>query len=276
MSKQKVKKARSPLRYPGGKAKALKRILPHVPDNIRCIAEPFAGGASVTIALLQSENHDIQDAWINDLNRDLSLFWWAVRLFPTTLIREVRHIQATEKDGRALYNRLKSLPENSSPIDIAVRFFVMNRITFSGVMDSGGYSNASFNKRFTVSSIDRLEAVAPIIRRAHVSGEDYTEFLPKIAEGDDSFAFIDPPYVSTEKSRLYGKSGSLHTGFDHETLANMLREANYKWLLTYDDNERVRDMFSFANIVEWEHQYGMNNYKQKNAAKGQELIIKNY
>jgi DNA adenine methylase len=47
-------------------------------------------------------------------------------------------------------------------------------------------------------------------------------------------------------------------------------------LITYDDSPEVRKLFSFAHIVEWELQYGMNNFTQGSAAKGKELFIKNY
>jgi DNA adenine methylase len=47
-------------------------------------------------------------------------------------------------------------------------------------------------------------------------------------------------------------------------------------LITYDDSPEIRMNFSFANIYEWELQYGMNNYKQGKAEKGSELFITNY
>jgi DNA adenine methylase len=75
---------------------------------------------------------------------------------------------------------------------------------------------------------------------------------------------------------LYGKRGEIHTAFDHERFADEMKSCTHRWLITYDDSEAVRDLFSFADIVEWELQYGMNNYKQKTAAKGKELFIKNY
>lgn len=34
--------------------------------------------------------------------------------------------------------------------------------------------------------------------------------------------------------------------------------------------------FRFANILEWQLQYGMNNYGRSYALKGNELFIKNY
>ena len=57
-----------------------------------------------------------------------------------------------------------------------------------------------------------------------------------------------------------------------------MKECPHQWLITYDDCEAVRENFSFSNtfIYEWELQYGMNNYKQKQAKKGNELFITNY
>lgn len=104
--------------------------------------------------------------------------------------------------------------------------------------------------------------------------EDYELLLT--APGDDVFIFLDPPYLSKTHSRLYGKRGELHTGFDHQRFAASLKSCPHRWLVTYDDCEEIRDLFSFAEIIEWELQYGMNNYKQDSATKGKELFIKNY
>ena len=78
------------------------------------------------------------------------------------------------------------------------------------------------------------------------------------------------------KSRLYGKNGDLHIGFDHKKFAEDMKACPHKWMITYDDCEEIRNNFSFAHLYEWEFQYGMNNYKKDFAAKGKELIITNY
>ena len=51
---------KSPLRYPGGKSKALKRILPLIPeyDEFR---EPMVGGGSVFFALKQKHPPTTKD-----------------------------------------------------------------------------------------------------------------------------------------------------------------------------------------------------------------------
>ncbi len=90
------------------------------------------------------------------------------------------------------------------------------------------------------------------------------------------FIFLDPPYYSTTQSRLYGKKGCLHVGFDHKIFFENLKQCKHKWLITYDNNEYIRTLFRDFYQVEWELQYGMNNYKQQTAQKGKELLIANY
>jgi DNA adenine methylase len=55
-----------------------------------------------------------------------------------------------------------------------------------------------------------------------------------------------------------------------------MRLCSHRWLITLDDCEENRELFNFAYIYEWELQYGMNNFKQENAAVGKELFISNY
>lgn len=60
---------KSPLRYPGGKSRAIKHIAAQLPDSFREFREPFVGGGSVFIYLKQKFPR--LKIWINDLNREL-------------------------------------------------------------------------------------------------------------------------------------------------------------------------------------------------------------
>ena len=42
---------KSPLRYPGGKSRAVKHILPYFPENTTTVVSPFMGGSSVELNL---------------------------------------------------------------------------------------------------------------------------------------------------------------------------------------------------------------------------------
>jgi DNA adenine methylase len=269
-----MSQVKSPLRYPGGKSKAIKQIMPHIPLNITEYREPFIGGGSVFLAVKQLFANQIKKYWINDLNYDLYCFWVYARDDLENLVNAVTAIKHKYENGRELFNYFTGEDLKLNDFDRAVRFFVMNRITFSGTVDSGGYSQQAFAKRFTDSSIDRLKQLSSWLPSTHITTGDYEKLL--FQEGDRVFIFLDPPYFSATKSRLYGVRGTLHTSFDHERFAANMRKCPHRWLITYDDSPEIRKLFSFAKIIQWSLQYGMNNYKQESATKGQELFIKNY
>ncbi len=264
---------KTPLRYPGGKSKAISQIINYIPDPFKEFREPCLGGGSVFFYILQK--YPTMFCWINDFNQELYYFWQQVQNNLPRLVEEVRKIKQEKTDGRILFKSLAAKDTSiMTPLDRAVRFFILNRISFSGTIESGGYSDASFKGRFTDSSIERLEALSQCFNNTLITNFDYSTLLQK--PGEDVFIFLDPPYLSKTQSRLYGKKGDLHTHFDHARFAKLMSDCPHKWLITYDDCTEVRDYFSFAYIYNWELQYGMNNYKQETAKKGKELFITNY
>ena len=275
------KLVKSPLRYPGGKSRALKQILPLIPPNISEFREPFVGGGSVYFAVRSIFQNHIQSYWINDLNYDLYCFWKQTRDNVAELVKMLKRTKVNYNNGRTLFEELtedKDLlnqdREMLSEFERAVRFFVLNRITFSGIVDSGGYSQAAYERRFTDSSITRVKMISPYLSGVKITCGEYTEAL--FQDGEDVFIFLDPPYWKATESKLYGTRGTLHTSFDHTQFAENMKKCPHKWLITYDDSPVIRELFDFAEIQEWTLQYGMNNYKKDSAAKGNELFIKNY
>lgn len=264
---------KSPLRYPGGKSRAIQQMKLLVPKEFDEYREPFVGGASFFVYLKQK--FPKARFWINDLNTELYCFWKLVQVDSERLAREVARVKNERLNGQELFNELVGVEvEKLSEFERAVRFFILNRITFSGVVEAGGYSQQAFVGRFTDSAIERLAKLGIIMEGVKVTNLDYREML---FEGDNSvFTFLDPPYYKATKSKLYGKNGVLHTEFNHDEFARSMKNCKHSWLITYDDSPEIRKNFEFANIYEWELQYGMNNYKQGKADKGNELFISNY
>jgi len=276
------------LRYPGGKSKVVEKIIAYIPTNIKEFREPMVGGGAVSLVVKQLyPNVKVK---INDLNYDLICFWKTLRDNPNELINEVKKIKETYKvcskpfselgstvacslaskcddialDGRKLYDELIT-NNNGNEFERAVRFFVLNRITFSGTVDSGGYSQQAFEKRFTNSAIEKLKLVSNIIKDFEITHGDYEKLL--FENGKGVFIFLDPPYYSTTKSKLYGTKGELHVSFDHKRFADNMKKCKHLWLITYDDCIEIRDLFNFAYIYQWELRYGMTT------RKGKELLI---
>ena len=264
---------KSPLRYPGGKTRAIERMKQLIPAEFDEYREPFLGGGSFFIHLKQKFTG--ARFWVNDLNPELYHFWKHTQSDSEELAKEIRKVKGTRSDGQSLFNELVTANVHAlTGLERAVRFFVLNRITFSGVVEAGGYSQQAFTGRFTESSIDRVAQLGPILEGVKITHLDYRELL--LDGGREVFTFLDPPYFKATKSKLYGKNGILHTEFEHAEFANVMKRCAHSWLITYDNSPEIKQNFEFANRYEWELQYGMNNYKQGKAEKGNELFISNY
>src|SRR2546423_14072404 len=168
----------SPLRYPGGKTKALRQIIPYLPARFASYREPFVGGGSLFIYLKQQRPQ--LPVWINDLNYDLYCFWQTAKNDLARLTRTVADIQRETTDGRKLFAELTTNCQADELPDFerAVRFFVLNRITFSGTVEAGGYSQKAFESRFTRSSIERLARLKAVLSSdVRVTKYDYEKLL---------------------------------------------------------------------------------------------------
>lgn len=261
-----MERVESPLRYPGGKARALRKILPLIPHSFSEYREPFLGGGSVFIALKQQNPNTL--CRINDLNRDVYCFWSAMKKNPNELIDAITQIKKVCKDGKSLYAKL-ARSKTSGVFARALRFYILNRITYSGTVDSGGYSSEAFEKRFTLSRIETLRPLANLLKNVEITNESYEHLLSK--KGKNVFIFLDPPYWKARNSRLYGKNGNLSKIFDHKQFAEDVKKCEHNWLITCDDSSLIKKLFSFAYIHPWEMRYGMN----KKQVKGKELFITN-
>ena len=262
---------KSPLRYPGGKSRAVKIISPIIPefDEFR---EPFLGGGSIFVYLKQK--YPNKAFWINDLYPNLYHFWKQTQQNVDKLIEQIYRWRKEFNNGKELHKYLLENIEKFDDLNKASAFFVFNRITFSGTSESGGFSKAAFEKRFTISSIDRVKLLSSILNNTVITNYDYQKVIEK--KGKNVFIFLDPPYFSATKSALYGKNGNMHKTFNHKRFANVLKNTNHKWLITYDDSEYIRDLFSFAYINELSLTYGMRNVNENGNQNGKELFISNY
>ncbi|MDR1544161.1 MAG: DNA adenine methylase [Prevotellaceae bacterium] len=262
---------KSPLRYPGGKSRAVETIARLLPDFDE-FREPFLGGGSVFVYVKQRFPN--KKYWINDLYTELYKFWEMTQKDVDGVIAKVYEWKNKYKIGKELYQFLNENLEKFNDLERAAAFFVYNRITFSGTTLSGGYSEGAFTGRFTESSIRRLNDLQKVINGSLITNYDYEKVVSK--EGENVFIFLDPPYYSATKSALYGKNGNLHKSFDHKRFAATMKNCPHKWIITYDDSDYIKDLFSFANIQSWNLTYGMRNITEFSNQNGKELFISNF
>ncbi|MBI1937837.1 MAG: DNA adenine methylase [Ignavibacteriales bacterium] len=262
---------KSPLRYPGGKSRAIDLISTLIPDYDE-YREPFLGGGSLFLYLKQKFPNG--KYWVNDLYLPLYKFWKMCQKDIDAVVNQIWEWRISYTGGKELHKYLVENINSFDDIKKASAFFIFNRITFSGTSESGGYSEQAFKGRFTASSIDRVKRLRNILQETEITNQDYQEVVE--AKGENVFIFLDPPYYSATKSALYGKNGTLHKTFDHFRFAEVMKRCKYNWLITYDDSPFIRELFSFAYQNSWDLTYGMRNVTPSSNQFGKELFVSNY
>lgn len=244
----------SALRYPGGKTRAVKQILPYFPED-RNYASPFLGGGSIELALTKYGK-----VYGYDIFPPLVHYWQNLIKSPVELgdIIESYH-PVTKKSFYKL--REDILEEKEDKINIAAKYFVLNRSSFSGTALSGGFSKEAGKKRFTKSSIKRVRNFNN--KNISVKCLDFTKSIPK---HKNDILYLDPPYYSCISSKLYGKNGELQQ-IDHKKLFDILDNRD-DWILSYDDCDYIRDLYSEYYMINPKWSYGMSKNK-----KSKEVLI---
>ena len=235
---------RSPLRYPGGKNRAVKEIYSCIPLNEKVLCSPFVGGSSVELACSTRMKVYGYDAF-----SPLVDFWNVLIEKPNELANAVLRYYPLSRTK--FYNLQKMYVNLESLLDRASAFYVLNRSSFSGTTLSGGMSPG--HPRFTRSAIQRL-------RDFHVSDFEVkkVDFQESIEKHKNDFLYLDPPYLNGQS--LYGLRGDTHNGFNHYALADILHKRE-KWILSYNDCEAIRNLYKKYQILKLDWAYGMNKTK---------------
>lgn len=105
-----MKSLKTPLRYPGGKSRALPKIFQYIPDLTDYIEyrEPFLGGGSV--ALEVTKRYPGINVWVNDLYNPLYTFWSILQEYPQDLYESIKGYKedyGTPDLARQLFNEMK-------------------------------------------------------------------------------------------------------------------------------------------------------------------------
>ena len=275
---------RSPLRYPGGKQKDIPRLSRFLP-KCKEFREPFLGGGNILLYAVENSLAEIY--WGNDLNSSVFDFWEQVKRDANELadlvsslkeeyIGEQANCKAWQKFRKDFTLKLNKLSTDNQ-LNRAAKFFILNRSTSGGSTECGGMTQAAYCQRFTSSSIQTLRRLTNVLKDVQFTNFDYEEVIK--APGEDIFIFLDPPYLSAKSSGLYGKNGDLHKTFDHQRLAEVLKDYNDKcsWLMTIDNSPEIKTLYNWAaDQLEWEKAYGMTNVSGQKSRRGAELLIANF
>ena len=248
---------KSPLRYPGGKSRAAKKLFEYIPLGTKTIVSPFFGGGSLEIYCAQKG----MKVYGYDNFEPLSDFWQWLLKDPNKLADEVEKYRPL-KPREKFYELQKVHIKEKNSFQRAVMFYVLNRTSFSGSTLSGGMASGGKddNPRFTESSVQRLRDFK--VKNFSVKFMDFKKSIPK---HPNDLLYLDPPYLI--ENNLYGHRGDLHRDFDHKGLAQILRKRE-KWILSYNESDTIKEMYEGFQFVYPEWTYGMSKDK-----KSREILI---
>lgn len=275
-----MKNLKTPLRYPGGKSRATKYLIPKFPNDITEYREPFLGGGSVALAF-SKENPKIP-VWVNDLYNPLYTFWCILRDRPDELyeiLKDAKEEHSTPDSARELFTQMKidiNHPE-SEDIYRAAAFYIINKCSFSGLTESSSFSPQASVSNFSMNGIEKLPEFSELIQNWRITNLSYSD-MTLTPPPANTFWFLDPPYDI--KDNLYGNKGALHKGFNHQEFHSYMTQGNMKdnWMITYNSNPTLREWYKDYYQTSWELTYTMRSVgdymnEQKDRA---ELLITNY
>ncbi len=271
------KRLKTPLRWIGGKSRAIKKMEKFNPDMdcIKEIRDPFLGGGSYPLYLAQK--YPDKKIWVNDIYEPLYNFWCVLKNDSENLVKILtskRLEYPYEERCKILFLQSKEIlnDKNKSNLDRAVAFFIINKCSFSGLTEIGSFSKGSSMTNFNHSTIDNLLEYSKVIQNWKITNLDYTELLKDIDE--NVFVYLDPPYDI--KSNVYGKKGKIHKIFNHLDLKETVLKFNdphkSKLMISYnkDISGLTNNYFDLTYTMKSDKKY-INEQKQRN-----EVLITNY
>lgn len=263
----------TPLRYPGGKSQLIPFVLELLRDNDLFYgeyAEPFAGGAGIAMHLLL--NDYVSRIYLNDFDPAIHALWHSI-LHDTDAL--CQRIERTEVCIEEWHRQRQVYFDNSvvSMFDKGFATLFLNRTNRSGILKAGvigGLKQDStykldcrFVKPDLIRKIRRISAYSDqIVLTCLDAAEFVRDIIPTTSE--HTLVNLDPPY--------FDKGPELYTNFyrasDHAALALEVGKIDRHWMVTYDDTQEIRALYSQYP------RYSTNlNYSAQIKRIGTELLV---
>lgn len=271
----------SPLRYAGGKSKAIGLILENLPKlKEKKIISPFFGGGSVELCLSQMLGINVIGY---DIFNMLANFWNVLINHKVEFLEELTKLEITEEEFT--YNRhvLLNYWEKIKPTDLNYKtknkiqlktedltkldnnniiqavYYYYNMTLSYGPMFLGWPSSNEINKDKFKRRIEKINSLNLV--NLQVSCSSFQEILEKHS---NDFLFLDPPYYLEGDSKMFKgmypncNFAIHHNSFDHIKLAEMLKNHKGGFLMTYNNCSSVRDLYNDCKFEypEWQYTYG--------------------
>jgi DNA adenine methylase len=242
----------SPFRYPGGKTwlvPTIRKWLRSLSGSTLRFYEPFSGGGivSLTVAFENLADHvimveldaEVAAVWKTIIDGDAD--WLANKIADFNLTPDTLE--------RTLTRKSKDIKE------LAFKTILKNRTFHGGILANGsaplkyGENGRGIHSRWYAGTLKkRILHIKTIRNRITFLHEDGLEVIKQNKANKKAVWFLDPPYTVKGKGKRAGKRLYTHNELDHERLFKLMSQASGAFLMTYDNDDAVRDlarMYSF-------------------------------
>lgn len=225
---------RTPLKYPGGKVMLASKLVSLIPRHLIYV-EVFGGAAALLFAKPPSKVEVY-----NDIDSNVVNFF---RVLRDKFDEFYKRVLLTPYSREEFYFCRDNLNEDGiDDVERARMFFVLSRQSYGGNLRSWGYTfKVACSKGARVISsylaaIDLLPEISQRLMMVQIENRDFREII-RIYDSEDTFFYLDPPYVLS--SRRDGKAIYKHemTDDDHRQLVEILLGIKGKFMLSGYYNE---------------------------------------
>jgi DNA adenine methylase len=247
------------IRWVGGKARLLNRIIPYVPPKIENYFEPFLGGGAVFLACASRVS---SRSYLSDLNEHLVAAWIALRDRQEELRPLLDWYLAN--DSKDFYYEVRSATP-SKLVEKAARFLYLNSVSWNHLWRENSRTGAMNvpwgDRRFKGIDNDKMKTIGHVLSGTEISTADFRETLTRAKRGD--FVYLDPPYLPiftrpdvekepTAKFNKYtAKTFEINDLIDLAGICDSFSRKGVRWIMSNRDNEAVRDLFSNADFIQF-------------------------
>ena len=251
----------SPIKWVGGKSRLRKVIVEMLPPHT-CYVEPFAGAAWVLFAKPPS---DVEI--LNDIDQELVTFFRVVKEKPEQLIESFEW----ELVSRAEFERLANLDSTQlTDVQRAHRFYYLimagwggelNYPRFQTSITDGGHGNRLIGALKTLQ--ERLQPIHDRLRTVIIENLDWRDCIDRY-DRPGTVMYIDPPYPDNGCNYAH----NMRDWDDHRLLAERLKTAQCKWLVSSYDIPEIHALYDGYRITPVQSSSGMKARKN-----GDERVI---
>ena len=222
----------------------LKYILPLIPEH-KTYIEPFAGGLAVFLAKKRCKVEVV-----NDYNREIANFYRYVKFHCASLIDELEWYLHSRENFMLLMDN-----PGLTELQRAARWYLLKVCSFGGFSDAYGRDKRSFRGFDKNKHIPLISRLKERLAGVYIENKDWEEVV-EFFDSEEAFTYFDPPYC-TGDAGVY----DAFSEFDMRRVRSRIDGLKGSWLLSCDDSEITRKVFSDCNFVSIPIKYsGGQNY----------------